>query len=71
MAAEKWVIVETKHCVKIDQDVELREKRVYPTMDFLKMVDDGFRVRACECSAATQCNLAGIPCKWAYNAPAG
>jgi hypothetical protein len=69
MAAEKWVITECKHCDRIDQDVEIKEKRVIPTMDFLQMIDSGFRVRARTCSAAVFCNMAHIPCKLAYNQP--
>lgn len=69
MAAEKWVVVEKKHCVLIDQDVEIKERRVYPTADFLQMVDNGHRLRACTCSAAAYCNMAGISCEFAYNTP--
>jgi hypothetical protein len=69
MAAEKWVIVESKHCEKIDQDVEIKEKRVYPTTDILQLVGDGFRVRLCTCSAAVYCNMTGVSCELAYNKP--
>ena len=69
MATEKWVVVGRKEGDLINQQVELREKRVYPTADFLREFGAAYRVRACLCTAAIDCNLAGIPCKWALNAP--
>jgi hypothetical protein len=70
MAAEKWVATRTKQCEIIKQTVEFKEKRAYPSADFLNMVDRGYRVRACTCSMAEYCNLTGISCGWAYNCPA-
>lgn len=69
MATTKWVTTGKKQCELIHLDVELREQRVYPTADFLNDFTHAYRVRACTCTAAIDCNLAGIPCKWAYNAP--
>lgn len=69
MASKKWVIISSRHCELIDLDVELREERIYPSADFLRAEGNEHRVRVCECSAAVQCNLAGIPCQWAYNSP--
>lgn len=69
MAIEKWVVVGRKNCDLIQQDVELREQRAYATSDFLRDFAAPYRVRACVCTAAIDCNLAGIPCKWALNAP--
>ena len=69
MAIEKWVTVGEKKCELIGLDVELREQRVYPSDDFLFEFSQLYRLRNCVCSAALDCNLAGIPCKWAYNAP--
>ena len=69
MAIEKWVTVGQKTCEYIRQDVELREQRVYPTADFLQQFAAPYRVRACLCTAAIDCNMAGISCKWALNAP--
>lgn len=71
MAAEKWVSVEKKHCDLIDQDVEIKERRVFTTLDFLQVIDAGFWVRARSCSAAVDCNLSNVPCKLAYNHPEG
>lgn len=69
MAIEKWATVGKKHCDLIALDVELRERRVYPTADFLNTQGNEFRIKACTCSAAIQCNLAGISCQWAFNSP--
>ncbi len=69
MAVEKWVTVGAKHCELIDLDVEMRERRVYPTSDFLHTQGNEHRVRGCVCTAAIQCNLAGIPCQWAFSSP--
>jgi len=69
MATEQWVVVGQKNCELIHKDVELREQRVYPTADFLRDFAAAYRVRTCACSAGIDCNLAGIPCKYAFNAP--
>ena len=69
MATEKGVVVGRKECDLINQQVELREQRVYPTADFLRQFAAPYRVRACLCTAAVECNMAGIACKWAFNAP--
>jgi hypothetical protein len=69
MAVEKWVIVESKHCELIDLDVELRERYVYPTVDFLYTLGNEKRMLACMCSAGIDCNLANISCQWAFNSP--
>jgi hypothetical protein len=69
MAVEKWVVVDSKHCDLIDLDVELKELHVYPTSDFLNTLGNEERVLACACTAAIDCNLANIPCQWAFNSP--
>ncbi len=69
MAREKWTTVGQKHCDLIALDVELKERRVYPTADFLNTQGNEYRVEACTCTAAIQCNLAGIPCRWAFTSP--
>lgn len=69
MAIKKLVTVGSKHCEMIDLDVELKELRVYPSSDFLHTQGNDYRVRMCTCSAAIDCNLAGIPCHWALNSP--
>ena len=67
MAAKQWVVVAAKHCEMIDKDVELKEQRVYPVNDILWMPGMGYQVRACTCSAAVECNMAGVPCRYAYD----
>ena len=69
MAIKELVTVGSKHCEMIDLDVELKELRVYPSSDFLHTQGNDHRVRMCTCSAAIDCNLAGIPCQWALNSP--
>ena len=67
MATATWYPIQTKWCELIGRDVALVELRVYPAeiMPDLPV----YRVLSCKCSADVDCNLAGIPCKWAYNAP--
>lgn len=69
MAQKRWVTVEAKHCELVGLDVELREQRLYPTVDFLNSVGNECRVRVCICSAAVRCNMTGISCQWAMNSP--
>lgn len=70
MAVKKDVIIKTRHCEFIHLDVELKERRMYPSADFLRAEGNEYRVEACSCSAAISCNMAGIPCRWAMNSPA-
>lgn len=69
MAVMKWVTVARKQCDVTHREVELRELRVYSTTDTLTDFTGNYRVRACACTAAVDCNMAGVSCKWAYNAP--
>lgn len=69
MAIKTVVTIRSKHCEILDQDVELKETRIYPDSDFLRVVGNEYRVRMCACTAAIECNLAGIPCQWALNSP--
>jgi hypothetical protein len=46
MAIETWVVVGQKNCDLIQQDVELREQRVYASADFLRDFAAAYRVRA-------------------------
>jgi len=69
MAQKRWVTVDAKHCELVGLDVELKEQRLYPTVDFLSAMGNEYRVRMCVCSAAIRCNMAGIPCQWALNSP--
>jgi hypothetical protein len=69
MAIEQWVRIGAKHCELLDLDVELKERRIYPSTDFLRAAGNDYRVRACACSAAVRCNMTGISCQWAYTGP--
>jgi len=69
MAAEKWVTTEKKFCEYIQLDVELQERRVYPSP---RLPDtERYRVLNRRCTADVACNIAGISCKWAFNNPTG
>jgi hypothetical protein len=69
MATKEWVLVSAKRCDLLGVDVELREQRLYPTSDFLRARGNEYRVRACSCTSAIACNMAGISCRWAYTNP--
>ena len=68
MATEKWVPVERKRCELIGLDVALEERRVFPA----DVIPDlaGYRVLGRRCTADVACNMAGVPCSWAYTNPA-
>lgn len=69
MATEAWITVGTKYCEYIDMKVELRELRLY-SADFLPSENQaGYRVLERHCTGAIPCNMAGIPCEWAFNNP--
>ncbi|MFN2135368.1 MAG: hypothetical protein ACK2UK_05400 [Candidatus Promineifilaceae bacterium] len=67
MADVKWVKIEGRWCELINKDIEILEKRVYPS----EVMPDtsAYHILACRCTAAIDCNLAGIPCEHAYNNP--
>lgn len=67
MAITKWVTIGAKRCDLTDLNVELKELRVFPANDFLRAMGNEHRVRYCTCSAAIDCNMAGVPCRWALN----
>lgn len=67
MATEIWVLRGEKFCDLIERDITLREKRLYPAENLPDTI--GYRVVQCECSAAIDCNLAGIPCQHAFTNP--
>lgn len=69
MATENWVVVSAKYCERVGRSIEIKERRVYPASDFLLTVDNRGQVREHVCSAAIECNMAGIPCSLAYNNP--
>lgn len=69
MSTEKVVTVKSKHCDLLARDVELREWRIYPTVDFLQTQVLTYQVRMCACTGAIDCNMRGITCRWAFTNP--
>ena len=67
MASQEWVTVGTKYCDLIQLDIEMTERRVYaPT----RLPDtERYRILNRRCSAEVACNLAEVPCKWAFTNP--
>ncbi len=65
MAHCAWVTTSTRWCEKMHAEAGLMERRVYPA-DFMPDFPS-YRITARKCSLGTACNLAGFPCKWAYN----
>ena len=69
MSSEKLVTVKSKHCDLLDREVELREWRIYPSVDFLRTEVSTRRVQMCACTGAIECNMRGITCRWAFTNP--
>jgi hypothetical protein len=67
MTTTKWIIVEKKWCELIGQEASIMEQRVYAA-DMLPDTEP-FRVIARKCSANFACNLADVPCHWAFTNP--
>ncbi|MDW8327421.1 MAG: hypothetical protein RMK99_12705 [Anaerolineales bacterium] len=68
MSTIVWKVVRKINCVYTGQPAELLEQRLY----FDEHVPDvglPYRVLARKCSQATECNLAGYSCRWAYTNP--
>lgn len=64
MSTIVWQAVKQIHCERIDADVSLVEKRIYPA-DLLQMGQpEVFRVDARVCSWAKECAVRGCPCRW-------
>lgn len=64
MAQAMWVNLGNKYCDFLEKEVELMEKRVYPT-GFLRANDEQYRVLMRKCSAGYQCSHMENPCQWA------
>ena len=67
MASEQWVTIGRKHCELIEQDVAVMERRVY-SADVIPGLG-AYRVKERKCTAAIDCNMAGVPCSWAFTNP--
>ncbi|HCB50000.1 MAG TPA: hypothetical protein DEP47_10850 [Chloroflexi bacterium] len=65
MAHQAWVTTSSRWCEMVQAEAELMESRVYPA----EVIPDfpRYQIAARKCSYGTACNLAGFPCKWAYN----
>ncbi len=69
MANEQWVTIGKKHCDLIELNVELREKRLYTPDTLPDTPGAPFRVLQRTCTAACECNMAGVPCCHAFTNP--
>lgn len=67
MTTTKWVVVESRWCDLIQQEASIMEQRIYPA-DMLPDTET-YRVIARKCSANVACNLAEVPCDWAFTRP--
>lgn len=68
MSTIVWEVIDKTHCVYTGQAADLLEQRLYFD-DPMPDVGRPFKVLARKCSLATECNLAGFSCKWAYTNP--
>ncbi len=67
MTSPQWVTVGSRYCDLIKRPVELQERRIYaPDMVAGPSV---YRVLGQRCTAAIDCNLAGVPCCHAFSNP--
>lgn len=69
MAQETWVVVGSKFCDMIKMQADLRELRVYPSDEMPDTLGAGYVVKARQCTAGVECNMAGVPCQMAFNNP--
>jgi hypothetical protein len=67
MSTSGWVVTKRIWCERIGREARLMEWRVYPA----EVLPDpsGYRVLAQRCESATDCNLRGFSCKWAFTRP--
>lgn len=67
MTTTRWVVVDRKWCKYINQEATIMEQRIYPA-DLLPDTST-YKVIARKCSANVACNLAGVPCSYAFTNP--
>ena len=68
MSNQQWVTIGRKYCELIKQDVAIMQLRSYPS----GMINAGlgsYRVHETKCTAAVDCNMAGVPCSWSFTNP--
>jgi len=64
MATVEWVKLGTKNCQFVGHEVELMEKRAYPS-GILNTGPSSYRVLSRKCSAGYECSHVEDPCVWA------
>ena len=67
MATETWIRTQTFHCPHLDAEAHIYERRVYPNDPIPSL--QGPRILARRCSLAIECNLAEVPCRYAFTNP--
>lgn len=67
METINWVEKGRTWCDLAGREVVVYEQRVYPCDEGPCL--ESYRVLATRCSASIECNLAGLPCKWAFTNP--
>jgi len=67
MTTTKWVVVDKKWCEYIDMEATIMEQRIYPA-DVMPDTSS-FKVISRKCSANLACNLAEVPCSYAFTNP--
>lgn len=68
MATIIWKAVDKTKCVYTGAEADLLEERAYLD-EPIPGAGQAFRVLSRKCSLATECNLAGFACQWAYTNP--
>lgn len=63
MATIVWEPVKTMECARLGSQVELLEKRVYPS-DLLDTALVGYHKEGKRCSHGIECNQMGFACRW-------
>jgi hypothetical protein len=67
MTTTKWVVVDKKWCEYIKMEATIMEQRIYPAD--LMPDTSSYKVISRKCSANVACNLAEVPCSYAFTNP--
>ncbi len=68
MATKVWQTVKQGQCPTTRREAELVEERIYPHESFSD-TGPAYQVLAKHCSNGIECNLMGVPCRWAGTNP--
>jgi len=68
MSDSIWLVTNQVWCDRMQTQARLLEERVYAG-ETLAGPGAPFQVRAHKCSLGLACNLAGYPCRYAFNNP--